>query len=433
VGLGVRCTVGGRRVLLGNRDWAAENGIMVTPALDHCMAGLEASGRTAVLCCVDGVASGVVGVADSIKDEARPVLRALQDLGVRVGMLTGDNERTALAVAREVGIDVALVQAGVLPKHKADAVRAWQEDGHRVAMVGDGINDAPALAQADVGLAIGSGTEVALEAADIVLVRNALVDVLTAVLLSHAVLSRIRLNFVWAMGYNLVGIPLAAGVFYPAFMVRLPPMFAGLAMAASSVSVVCSSLLLKRFERSIRRMRATLAAERRGDAAFGAPPGHVKGTFTRSRSREGGGGGDDARASLAGKLRGAAKFRWRDKSGVCSGQDAEWDGVQLLKLRSDARPGHTSRTHVPGSPRLLSRGVGRIFHATTPCQLRRSAVVGMSVCLALTIAVIIISVSIFQQPMCCRALTAQCIACTQGTTVDRVCAATDSHLAGCAP
>ncbi|KAG8466149.1 hypothetical protein KFE25_001905 [Diacronema lutheri] len=258
VGQGVRCVADGVRVLLGNREWATSQGVPLGAAVDHCMAGLEGEGKTAVLCCLDGAVHAIVAVSDTTKPEAAAALRALRELGLRVGMITGDNARTANALARELGIEPALVHAELLPKHKALAVAALQDEGHRVAFVGDGINDAPALARADVGLAIGSGTEVALEAADIVLVRSSLADVLGAVLLSRATISRIRLNFGWAMAYNLVGIPLAAGVFYPAFMIRLPPMFAGLAMALSSVSVVCSSLLLRTVETTIRRVRATI-------------------------------------------------------------------------------------------------------------------------------------------------------------------------------
>jgi Cu+-exporting ATPase len=163
--------------------------------------------------------------------------------GIDVWMATGDNARTAEHVASQLGIEHVL--AGVTPQGKKDHVSLLQSAGHVVAMVGDGVNDAPALAQADVGIAVGSGTDVAIETADVVLMKSALRDVATCVDLARVVMGRIKLNFFWAMCYNLVGMPLAAGVFFPKFHMMVPPMFAGLAMALSSVSVVCSSLLLR--------------------------------------------------------------------------------------------------------------------------------------------------------------------------------------------
>jgi len=213
---------------------------------------------------------GVLGISDPIETEAPSTIAALQRMGVSVWMCTGDHQVTAQAVARSVGIEPENVCAGVKPEGKGDLVTRLQkmerrgkrtrrsriggsisEPTGRVAVVGDGINDAVALARADVGIAIGAGTEVAVEAADIVLVRSSLHDVVVALHLSRIVFQRIRLNFVWAMGYNLFALPFAAGVFYPFTNWRLPPEFAGLMMAFSSVSVVTSSLLLRMYTRPV--------------------------------------------------------------------------------------------------------------------------------------------------------------------------------------
>lgn len=202
---------------------------------------------------------GVLGIVDSIESDAGSTVAALQRMGIEVWMCTGDHEMTAKAVAREVGIDADNVCANVSPEGKADLVTRLQKRRHTVsswfgraqkrpgsvAVVGDGINDSIALARADVGIAIGAGTEVAVEAADVVLVRSNLHDVVIALHLSRVVFDRIKINFVWAMGYNLFALPFAAGVFYPLTDWRLPPAFAGLMMAFSSVSVVTSSLLLR--------------------------------------------------------------------------------------------------------------------------------------------------------------------------------------------
>lgn len=209
------------------------------------MREMERAGETAVAVVVDGQLLGVIGIADTLKSDAGTTVRALEQMGVQVFMMTGDNHRTAASVARSLGIDSKHVLSEVLPKDKAAQVKALQLRGHVVAMVGDGINDSPALAQADVGMAIGSGSEIAIEAADVVLVRNDVFDVCVAMDLSRTVFRRIRLNFFWAMGYNVVGIPIAAGVLYPFLHVGLPPEFAGLAMVCSSISVVLSSLALR--------------------------------------------------------------------------------------------------------------------------------------------------------------------------------------------
>ena len=195
-----------------------------------------------------GAILGAVAIADTVKKGAPAAVAALQRQGVEVWMVTGDNRLVAQAIAGRIGISRTRVLAGVKPSQKAQTVLALQNDGHTVAMVGDGVNDSPALAQADVGIAVGAGTDVAVEAADVVLVHDDPTDVATTIDLSKQTLRRIRLNFVWALAYNAVGIPLAAGALYPAFMLRIPPMFAGLAMAFSSVSVVVSSLLLKNYK-----------------------------------------------------------------------------------------------------------------------------------------------------------------------------------------
>jgi Cu+-exporting ATPase len=188
-----------------------------------------------------------MGITDPLKREAAVVVEGLKKMGVHPVMLTGDNWRTAKAVAKEVGIED--VRAEVMPAGKADVVRSLQKDGSIVAMVGDGINDSPALAAADVGMAIGGGTDIAIEAADYVLVRNNLEDVITAIDLSRKTFSRIRWNYFFAMAYNVVAIPVAAGALFPFTRLQMPPWLAGACMAFSSVSVVCSSLLLRRYRK----------------------------------------------------------------------------------------------------------------------------------------------------------------------------------------
>ena len=195
-----------------------------------------------------GRAQGAVAVADVLKPEAAPTLATLRARGLEVAMLTGDNRVTAEAIARQAGIDRVLAE--VLPEDKARIVGEIQGEGRRVAMVGDGINDAPALARADVGIAMGSGTDVAMEAADVTLMRGDLRGVVTALELSHATIRIIKENLVWAFGYNAVLIPVAAGLLYPLWGILLSPLLAGAAMAFSSVSVVTNSLRLKRWRPS---------------------------------------------------------------------------------------------------------------------------------------------------------------------------------------
>ncbi|WVZ22118.1 hypothetical protein V8G54_000662 [Vigna mungo] len=246
-GRGVQCFIDGKRILVGNRKLLEENGIEISTEVESFVVELEESAKTGILVAYDDVLTGVLGIADPLKREASVVIEGLRKMGVIPVMVTGDNWRTARAVAKEVGIED--VRAEVMPAGKADVVRSFQKDGSIVAMVGDGINDSPALAAADVGMAIGAGTDVAIEAANYVLMRDNLEDVITAIDLSKKTFLRIRLNYVFAMAYNVVAIPVAAGVFFPSLRIQLPPWLAGACMAMSSVSVVCSSLLLRRYTR----------------------------------------------------------------------------------------------------------------------------------------------------------------------------------------
>lgn len=243
-GKGVRATVAGLAVLVGTAALLAENGID-TAELEHISADLAAAGKTPILAAVDGHPAGVLGVADTVKDDSVAAIAALRKLGLQVVMITGDNARTAAAIARQVGVQRVLAE--VLPEHKADEVRRLQAEGRRVGMVGDGINDAPALAQADVGLAIGTGTDVAIEAADITLISGSLAGVVTAIRLSRATMRNIRQNLFFALIYNAIGIPLAAGILYPVLGLRLSPMIAAGAMALSSLSVVGNANRLRRY------------------------------------------------------------------------------------------------------------------------------------------------------------------------------------------
>jgi len=243
-GQGVRATVGGRPVLAGTARLLAGAGIS-TGVLEAAAAELSALGRTAVLAAVDGEPAGVLAVADTIKDDSAAAIAALRRFGVQVVMLTGDNARTAAAIARQTG--VSRVLAEVLPEHKAAEIRRLQVEGRKVGMAGDGINDAPALAAADVGLAIGTGTDVAIEAADITLISGSLAGVVTAIDLSRATMRNIRQNLFFALAYNGIGIPVAAGILYPFLGIRLSPIIAAAAMALSSLSVVTNANRLRRY------------------------------------------------------------------------------------------------------------------------------------------------------------------------------------------
>jgi Cu+-exporting ATPase len=242
-GLGVEGSVEGRRVTVGGAKLMRGRGVKLGP-LEVRAAALAAEAKTPVYVALDGRAAGLFAVADRVRPESKEAIDALGAMGIEVLMLTGDDRRTAEAVAREVG--VRRVLAEVLPEGKADAVKRLQAEGKTVAMVGDGINDAPALAQADVGIAVGTGADVAVEAADVTLVRGGLRGVVAALALSRQTMRVIRQNLFWAFAYNAVGIPLAAGAFYPFTGWTLTPVFASAAMALSSVSVVANSLRLRR-------------------------------------------------------------------------------------------------------------------------------------------------------------------------------------------
>lgn len=244
-GLGIEATVEGRSVLVGTQSFLAEAGVS-SEALDAGSAELAAAGRTPVLVAVDGLPFGVLGISDPIKDDSVAAIARLKSLGMDVVIMTGDHEATARAVAREVGVDTVL--ARVLPDQKAHRIKALQEEGRTVAMVGDGINDAPALAQADVGIALGTGTDVAMEAGDVTLMGGSLEGVVKMMEISEATFRNIRQNLVGAFIYNVLGIPVAAGAFYPLLGVLLSPVIAGAAMAFSSVTVVTNANRLRAFK-----------------------------------------------------------------------------------------------------------------------------------------------------------------------------------------
>jgi Cu+-exporting ATPase len=244
-GRGVSAVVDGEVVLIGNQPFLLERGIAVPPKAEMRVTAFQDVGKTAVLVAAGGELAGILAIADTLKPTTRTAIADLKRMGLTVTMITGDNPRTANAIAREVGIEN--VHAGVLPQEKAQEVRALQERREVVAFVGDGINDAPALAQADVGIAIGSGTDVAIESGDIVLIRDDLTDAVAAIQLSRKVMSRIKQNLFWAFAYNAALIPLAAGVLYPIYGITFRPELAALAMALSSVTVVSLSLLLKTY------------------------------------------------------------------------------------------------------------------------------------------------------------------------------------------
>ena len=232
------------RILLGNETMMNERGIDVSRLADRAIA-LQAQGKTVVVLAFAGRLLALIAVADVLKPDAAATIRRLREMGLAVAMLSGDNRRTAEAIAREAGIERVLAE--VLPADKAGEIKRLQEGGHRVAMVGDGINDAPALTQADVGIVMGSGTDVAIEAADVTLMRSDVAGVVVALELSRRTIQIVKQNLGWAFGYNILLIPVAAGVLYPLAGVLLSPILAGAAMAFSSVSVVTNSLRLKRW------------------------------------------------------------------------------------------------------------------------------------------------------------------------------------------
>jgi Cu2+-exporting ATPase len=241
-GRGVSAQVGNRRVLVGTRRLLEEEHIPLDKVQEH-VERLLAEGKTLMLAAVDGQAAGIVAAADTIRSTAAQAIAELRELGILPVMMTGDNRRTAEAVVKALGIE--RVFAEVLPQDKAEGVKQLQQEGNFVAMVGDGVNDAPALAQADLGIAIGAGTDVAVETGDIVLMKSDPRDVLTAIQLSKATVRKMRQNLFWAAIYNVIAVPIAAGVLYPAFGLLLRPEFGALAMSASSITVVSNALLLR--------------------------------------------------------------------------------------------------------------------------------------------------------------------------------------------
>lgn len=250
-GKGVSGEVESMSLAIGNRAYAQEFhvGLQLTEEIEQEMVKIESVGKTAVLAIIDGVVAAVVGISDAMKEDSIPSIRYLrEEKNIEVWLVTGDNTRTASAVADKLGLPMKYVLAEAAPEAKLEKVKSLQREGKVVAMVGDGINDSPALAQADVGISIGSGTEIAAEAADMVLVKGNVADVCSAIDLSRTIFRRIRLNYLWALLYNCLGIPIAAGVFYPIVQVRLPPAVAAVAMALSSISVVVSSLALKLYK-----------------------------------------------------------------------------------------------------------------------------------------------------------------------------------------
>jgi P-type Cu+ transporter len=242
-GKGASGRIDGKEVALGNAMLMAELQVD-TSALDGIAEAARENGATAIYVALDGRAAGVIAIADPVKPSARAALQVLRENGLRIVMLTGDNRTTALAVAKT--LDIEEVEAGVLPDRKSEVVERLRASGRRVAMVGDGVNDAPALAAADVGIAMGTGTDVAIESAGVTLLKGDLNGIVKARRLSQATMSNIRQNLVFAFIYNVAGVPVAAGVLYPLFGILLSPIIAAAAMALSSVSVVTNALRLNR-------------------------------------------------------------------------------------------------------------------------------------------------------------------------------------------
>ena len=235
-------------MLIGNRK-LLEGEQLAAGELPVAAERLAAEGKTAMFVVVDGRAAGLVAAADRLRPTARAAIAGLKELGLEVALISGDNERTATAVARELGID--RVFAEVLPQDKAGYVRRLQDEGRKVAMVGDGVNDAPALAQADIGIAIGAGTDVAIETANVVLMRSDPLDITGAIRLSRATERKMKQNLGWASVYNVLAIPIAAGVLYPSLGLELQPQWAALLMSVSSIVVATNAVLLKRAERQL--------------------------------------------------------------------------------------------------------------------------------------------------------------------------------------
>jgi Cu+-exporting ATPase len=249
-GHGVAAKIEGRDVLLGNRKLMAERSVDIAALVERAEA-LEAEGKTVMFVAADGQAAGIVAVADTLKETSRRAVHDLKRLGVEVAMITGDNRRTADAIGRQLGIDRVLAE--VLPQDKAAEVKKLQDEGKDVAMVGDGVNDAPALAQANVGMAIGSGTDVAKETGNVILIKDDILDVVAAIQVARQTMRTVRQNLLWAFGYNAATIPLAAGILYPFFSQMVSPELASLLMATSSFSVTMNTLRMRGYVPPVRR------------------------------------------------------------------------------------------------------------------------------------------------------------------------------------
>jgi len=244
-GLGIEVKIDGKTILIGNKKLIDEKSIDIDVLSKDCDK-LASEGKTPMYIAIDGILRGIIAVADTVKSSSKSAIESLHKMGIKVAMITGDNKKTADAIAKQVGIDIVLAE--ILPEDKANEVKKLQGENQKVAMVGDGINDAPALVQADVGIAIGSGTDVAIESADIVLMRSDLMDVTTAIKLSKATIKNIKQNLFWAFGYNVLGIPVAMGVLHMFGGPLLNPMIAAAAMSLSSVSVLTNALRLRKFK-----------------------------------------------------------------------------------------------------------------------------------------------------------------------------------------
>lgn len=245
-GMGIEASIGDRQIFLGNKKLMEKEALKIDEKAQKKSEEFAQMGKTPMYIALDGKFLGLIAVADTIKDSSIKTIKKLHDLGIKVAMITGDNQATAEAIAKQVNIDI--VKSEVLPSDKSQVIKEMQEKGECVAMVGDGINDSPALAQADVGIAIGNGTDVAIESADIVLMKDDLMDVANAIKLSKATIKNIKENLAWAFGYNIIGIPFAAGFFYIFGGPLLNPMIAAAAMSLSSVSVVSNALRLRNFK-----------------------------------------------------------------------------------------------------------------------------------------------------------------------------------------